>query len=168
MRKQSEATTSYRRHRVITEILCVVNTYNAQFPLEVYRFFKQINAQYITFLPLVEPQPGTLNGVSSISVPAEAWGRFLCTIFDEWVEEDIGKVKVQIFEEALRTAFKQEHSLCIFRPTCGDVPVLEHNGDFYSCDHFVDADHLLGNLKETPLAELLEDPKLRSSGRPSC
>jgi uncharacterized protein len=143
----------------------VVNAYNVQFPLQVYRFFKHINAQYITFLPLVEPQPDILNGVSSISVSAEAWGRFLCTIFDEWIEDDIGKVKVQIFEEALRTAFKQEHSLCIFRPTCGEVPVLEHNGDFYSCDHFVDAYHLLGNLRETSLAKLLEDPKLEMFGK---
>ncbi len=154
-----------QKHQVDTEILCVVNAYNVQFPLEIYRFLKQLKAQYITFLPLVEPQPGALNGVSSISVSAEAWGRFLCTIFDDWIEEDIGKVKVQIFEEALRTAFKQEHSLCIFRPTCGEVPVLEHNGDFYSCDHFVDADHLLGNLRETPLAELLENPKLVMFGK---
>jgi len=154
-----------QKHRVDTEILCVVNAYNVQFPHQVYRFFKQLKAKYITFLPLVEPQPGTLNGVSSISVSAEAWGRFLCTIFDEWIEDDIGKVKVQIFEEALRTAFKQEHSLCIFRPTCGEVPVLEHNGDFYSCDHFVDAYHLLGNLRETSLAKLLEDPKLEMFGK---
>ncbi|MGD0803351.1 MAG: anaerobic sulfatase maturase [Candidatus Bathyarchaeia archaeon] len=154
-----------QKHRVDTEILCVVNAYNAKLPLEIYRFFKQLNAQYITFLPLVEPQPDTLSGVSNISVSAEAWGRFLCTIFDEWIEDDIGKVKVQIFEEALRTAFKQEHSLCIFRPTCGEVPILEHNGDFYSCDHFVDADHLLGNLEETSLAKLLEDPKLATFGK---
>ena len=153
-----------RKHNVQTELLCVVNAYNAQFPLRVYRFFKKIRAQYLTFLPLVEPQPGAANGVSDISVPPEAWGRFLCTIFDEWVEEDVERVKVQIFEEALRIAFRQEHFLCIFRPTCGDVPVLEHNGDFYSCDHFVDAEYLLGNLKETPLATLLEDPKLRKFG----
>jgi len=105
-----------------------------------------------------------VNGVSDISVPAEMWGRFLCAIFDEWIDQDIGRVKVQIFEEALRTSFNQEHSLCIFRPTCGDVPVLEHNGDFYSCDHFVDKEHLLGNLKATSLAELLESSKLKEFG----
>jgi len=152
------------KHRVYTDILCVVNAYNVQFPLQVYRFFKQINAQYITFLPMVEPQPDTKGGVSHISVQAEAWGRFLCTIFDEWRDQDIGQVKVQIFEEAARTAFNQEHSLCIFRPTCGDIPVIEHNGDFYSCDHFVDVEHCLGNIKETPLVELLESPAQRAFG----
>jgi uncharacterized protein len=154
-----------QKHRVDTDILCVVNAHNVQFPLEVYRFFKRINAQYITFLPMVEPQPDARGGVSPISVPAEAWGEFLCAVFEEWRGQDIGRVKVQIFEEAARTAFDQEHSLCIFRPTCGDIPVVEHNGDFYSCDHFVDVEHRLGNIKETPLVELLESPAQRAFGR---
>jgi uncharacterized protein len=142
----------------------VVNAHNVQFPLKVYRFFKQINARYITFLPLVE-LASRESGSSKISVPSEAWGQFLCTIFNEWIDKDIGRVKVQIFEEATRTAFNQEHSLCIFRPICGDIPVIEHNGDFYSCDHFVDGEHRLGNLKETPLIELLESPQQREFGR---
>ena len=154
-----------QKHGVYTDILCVVNAHNVQFPLQVYRFFRQNNAQYITFLPMVEPQQDTRGGVSPISVPAEAWGAFLCAIFDEWRDQDIGRVKVQIFEEAARTAFNQEHSLCIFRPTCGDIPVIEHNGDFYSCDHFVDVEHRLGNIKETPLVELLESPAQRAFGR---
>jgi len=148
-----------QKHGVYTDILCVVNAHNVQHPLDVYRFFKQINAKYITFLPCVDPVPG-----SELSVPSEAWGEFLCTIFDDWVEKDIGEVKVQVFEEALRTAFNQEHSLCIFRPTCGDIPVMEHNGDFYSCDHFVDPEHLVGNLNETPLVELLESSQQRAFG----
>ena len=152
-----------QKHGVYTDILCVVNAHNVQFPLQVYRFFKQLNAQYITFLPLVEPD--NKGGVSHNSVPAEAWGKFLCTVFDEWTDRDIGRVKVQIFEEAARIAFNQEHSLCIFRPTCGDIPVVEHNGDFYSCDHFVDVEHHLGNIKETPLVELLESPAQRAFGR---
>ena len=152
-----------QKHGVYTDILCVVNAYNVRFPLQVYRFFKQIDAKYISFLPMVEPQPDS-GGVSHISVPAEAWGRFLCAIFDEWREQDIGRVKVQIFEEATRTAFNQEHSLCIFRPTCGDIPVIEHNGDFYSCDHYVDVEHRLGNIKETSLVELLESPVQRAFG----
>ena len=153
-----------QQHRVYTDILCVVNAQNVQHPTEVYRFFKQINAQYISFLPLVEPQPDAEGGVSHHTAPAEAWGIFLCTIFDEWRDQDIGQIKVQIFEEAARTAFNQEHSLCIFRPACGDIPVIEHNGDFYSCDHFVDAEHCLGNIKETPLIELLESPAQRAFG----
>jgi uncharacterized protein len=154
-----------KKHGVSTDILCVVNSHNVQFPLRLYRFFKQINAGYITFLPLVELHPESENSVNNISVPSKAWGQFLCSIFDEWVDHDIGRVKVQIFEEALRTAFNQEHSLCIFRPTCGDIPVIEHNGDFYSCDHFVDAEHCLGNISSTPLVELLESKVQRAFGR---
>jgi uncharacterized protein len=114
---------------------------------------------------LVEPQLETKEGVSPISVSAKDWGIFLCTIFDEWRDQDIGQVKVQIFEEAARTAFNQEHSLCIFRPICGDIPVVEHNGDFYSCDHFVDVEHYLGNIEETSLVELLESPAQRAFGK---
>jgi uncharacterized protein len=153
-----------QKHGVYTDILCVVNAHNVRFSLQVYRFFKQINAQHISFLSMVESQPDTEGGVSPITVQAEAWGRFLCTIFDEWRDEDVGRVKVQIFEEAARTAFNQEHSLCIFRPTCGDIPVVEHNGDFYSCDHYVDDEHRLGNITETPLVELLESPAQRAFG----
>jgi len=154
-----------QKHRVYTDILCVVNAYNVQFPLKVYRFFKQVNAKFINFLPMVEPQPNAEGGVSHTSVPAEAWGIFLRTIFDEWRDQDIGQVKVRIFEEAARIAFNQEHSLCIFRPTCGDIPVVEHNGDFYSCDHFVDIEHCLGNIKEKQLVELLESPAQRAFGK---
>jgi len=154
-----------RQHKVLNEILCVVNSNNVQYPTQVYRFFKQIKAQYVTFLPMVEPQPDAENGVSHITVPADAWGVFLCDIFDEWRDQDIGQIKVQIFEEAARTAFNQEHTLCIFRPTCGDVPVIEHNGDFFSCDHYVDAEHKLGNIRKTPLVELLESPAQRAFGQ---
>jgi len=154
-----------QRHRVPTDILCVVNAHNVRYPLQVYRFFKQIDAQHITFLPMVKMQPDASGNVDPLSVPSEAWGAFLCSIFDEWRNRDIGRVKVQIFEEAARTAFDQEHSLCIFRPTCGDIPAVEHNGDFYSCDHYVDVEHRLGNIMETPLVELLESPAQRAFGR---
>jgi len=154
-----------RKHRVHTDVLCVVNAYNVSFPLQVYGFFKQIKADYVNFLPLVDPQLTSKSRVSPLSVPSEAWGAFLCAVFDEWIDKDIGRIKVQVFEEATRTAFNQEHSLCIFRPTCGDIPVVEHNGDFYSCDHFVDSEHRLGNIKDTPLIELLESPAQRSFGK---
>jgi uncharacterized protein len=154
-----------QQHQIDCDILCVVHAHNVRHPTQVYRFFTQINAQYVTFLPLVEPQPDIEGSVSSRTVPAEAWGAFLCTIFDEWMSQDIGRIKVQIFEEASRTAFNQDHSLCIFRPTCGDVPVIEHNGDFFSCDHFVDIEHNLGNIQETPLVELLESPEQRAFGQ---
>ncbi len=154
-----------RQYRVPCDILCVVHEQNVQYPTEVYRFFKQIEAGYIGFLPLVERLPDVDAGVSPRTVPAEALGTFLCTIFDEWLREDIGRVKVQIFEEAAATAMGQEHSLCVFRKTCGDVPVIEHNGDFFSCDHFVDNEHRLGNIREIPLVELLESQAQRAFGR---
>jgi uncharacterized protein len=98
-------------------------------------------------------------GVSPHTVPAEAFGTFLCTIFDEWMRRDIGRITVQIFDEASRPARGLDHSLCIFRETCGDIPVVEFNGDFYSCDHFVDEQHRLGNIRGSPLSELLESPR---------
>jgi uncharacterized protein len=153
-----------QQHRVPCDILCVVHAENVRHPTEVYRFFKQIGAQYIGFLPLVELQPEGNSDVSRRTVPAEAWGSFLCTVFDEWKSRDIGKAKVQLFEEAARTAFGQDHALCIFRKTCGEIPVVEHNGDFFSCDHFVDAGHRLGNIQETPLVDLLEGQAQRAFG----
>jgi uncharacterized protein len=152
------------RHGVPTDILCVVGPHNVRRPAEVYRFFKSIGASYLTFLPLIEPMPGAPGGVSPDTVPADAWGEFLCAVFDEWVETDIGRIKVQIFEEATRTAFGLEHSLCIFRPVCGDIPVLEISGDLYSCDHFVDEGHRLGNIRGTPLVGLLESLEQRAFG----
>jgi uncharacterized protein len=154
-----------QKHRVYTDILCVVNAYNVRYPTCVYHFFKQIKAPYVSFLPLVEPQPNARGGVSSRTVPAEAFGIFLCTIFDEWINQDIGRIKIQIFEEAARIAFGQDHSLCIFRETCGDIPVIEHNGDFFPCDHFVVPGYCLGNIIEIPLVELLESPKQRAFGQ---
>jgi uncharacterized protein len=150
-----------QRYGVPTEILCVVNSSNVRYPLDVYRFFREMGARYITFLPLVEQTDGQ---VHPLSVPAHDWGSYLCTIFDEWRDHDIGRVKVQIFEEATRIAFNMEHSLCIFRPTCGDIPVVEHNGDYYTCDHYVDKSHHLGNIHETPLVQLLESPQQRAFG----
>jgi uncharacterized protein len=154
-----------REHRIPVDILCVVHAENVWHPTEVYRFFKQIGAQYLGFLPLVEREPDEEAGISYRTVSAEAWGHFLCTIFDEWKREDIERIKVQIFEETARTAFGQEHALCIFRKTCGEIPVVEHNGDFFSCDHFVDPDHRLGNIRETPLVDLLESPAQRAFGQ---
>ncbi len=129
--------------------------------LQVYRFFKSIGVKYLSFLPLVE-RVG--EGVGERTVPPEAFGAFLCTIFDEWLAEDIGSVKVQIFEEAARTAFGQDHSLCLFRPTCGDIPMVEYNGDVYACDHFVLPAQRVGNIADTPLAEILGSDRLAAFG----
>ena len=154
-----------RKHRIACDILCVVHSQNVHHPNEVYRFFKQIKATHIGFLPLVEPRPDMDGTVSSSTVPSEAFGAFLCTIFDEWMSQDIGQVFIQIFEEAARAALGQEQTLCIFKKTCGDVPVIEHNGDFFACDHFVDRDHHLGNIRGTRLLDLIESPTQRAFGQ---
>jgi len=153
-----------KQHGVSTDVLCVVTSANVTRPADVYGFFKDIGVSCVTFLPLVIPRDSASGGVSPDSVPPEAWGNFLCAVFDEWQGCDIGRIRVQIIEEAARTAFGQEHSLCIFRPVCGDIPVVERNGDFYTCDHYVDAEHRLGNIRETPLVALLESPAQRAFG----
>jgi uncharacterized protein len=118
----------------------------------------------MTFLPLVVQQPGSLTGVNTESVPANEFGLFLKEVFDEWVEKDIGKIKIQIFEEVLRSAFNQEHTLCIFKENCGGVPVIEHNGDFYSCDHFVDKEHCLGNINDNSIVYYLDSAEQNAFG----
>ena len=151
------------RHRVHCDVLCVVHNQNVRQPAAVYRFFRDIGVQFLQFLPLVARQGE--REVSAQSVPAQAYGTFLCTIFDEWVRRDIGRVNIQNFDEATRPFLGMEHALCVSAQICGNIVVLEHNGDVYSCDHFVDAQHRLGNIRETPLAELLESPALLEFGR---
>jgi len=148
-------------HRVHCDVLCVVHDRNVRHPTQVYRFFKDIGVEFLQFLPLVEKVNG---GVSPRTVPAEAFGDFLCTIFDEWVRHDVGKIAIQIFDEAARPAAGLDHSLCIFRETCGDVPVVEHNGDFFSCDHFVEPEYRVGNIGDRHLGDLVESPAQRAFG----
>jgi uncharacterized protein len=150
---------------ITTEILCVVSSFNSSDPLSIYNFFKSAGARYITFLPLVVRDQSSLTGVTEDSVVPAEFGRFLAAIFDEWIEKDIGSITVQVFEEALRPAFDREHTLCIFKPECGRVPVVEHNGDFYSCDHFVDKEHLVGNINDSTIIRLLNDPRQLSFGK---
>ena len=153
-----------RAHGVNPEVLCVVNSCNVNHPVVVYDFFKMLGAQYITFLPLVEKVSTGAELVSKASVPALEFGLFLSAIFDEWVKKDIGVVQVQIFEEALRTAFDQEHTLCIFKERCGGVPVVEYTGDFYSCDHYVEKNGSLGNILDHSLTHYLNQPTQQAFG----
>jgi uncharacterized protein len=146
-----------QKHNIPTEILCVVNSGNVMHPLVVYNFFKQLGARYITFLPLVNRIPESESKVTRDTVPSLDFGVFLCKVFDDWVEKDIGKIKIQVFEEMIRPAFSQEHTLCIFKEKCGAVPVLEHNGDFYSCDHYVDDRHFVGNIMNSTVSGFLDD-----------
>jgi uncharacterized protein len=150
-----------QKYKIHCDVLCVVHDRNVRQPAAVYRFFKEIGVQFLQFLPVVV-RPG--QAVGAESVPAEAYGEFLCAIFDEWVRRDIGRIHIQLFAEAERPFLGEEHALCLFRERCGDVVVVEHNGDFYACDHFVDPQHRIGNICETPLVDLLESPALRAFG----
>jgi len=173
---------------VDVNILCTVHAANADHPLEVYRFFRdELGAQYVQFIPIVErateetlpladqgwseraggdrplyTQMGEL--VTSRSVKPEQYGRFLIAIFDEWVRRDVGKVFVNSFDAALANWIGQP-SLCIFQPTCGKALALEHNGDLYSCDHFVEPAYLLGNIQETQMVELVASDQQRKFGQ---
>ena len=158
----SRAVNGYKlllKNKIVPEILCVINSENVKHPIKVYDFFRKLGARYITFLPLVERMPGQPYGVSDATVPSLAFGIFLSRIFDKWIQDGIGEIKIQIFEEAARTAFNQDHTLCIFKKTCGGVPVIERNGDFYSCDHYVDKEHLIGNIREKSINDLLNNPQ---------
>lgn len=151
-----------KKYKVDFNILCVVNNYNAKYPLEVYNFFKEIAADFIQFIPLVEAENGKL--VGDRSVEAEDYGYFLISIFNQWVQDDYGKIYIQIFEEAVRVWAGYRAGLCVFSKTCGNAEVMEHNGDLYSCDHFVFEQYKLGNIKETPLLELVNSGWQRDFG----
>jgi uncharacterized protein len=146
-------------HHVEFNILCTVNARNGDHPLEVYRFFRdELDAHYIQFIPIVELNNETGfqegNAVTDRSVGPVQWGNFLIDIFDEWIKRDVGETFVVNFDGALAGWLGMAGTLCIFGPTCGAALALEHNGDLYSCDHFVEPDYHLGNILTKPLSEL--------------
>jgi uncharacterized protein len=162
-----------QKHGVEYNILVAVNRTNADHPLEVYRFLRdEAKTTWMQFIPVVERiddegqtiyQKGSR--VSERSVRPEQFGRFLIQIFDEWVHHDVGNMYVQTFEAAVRNWLRMPSSgMCVFEATCGLGLALEHNGDLYSCDHFVEPDYLLGNIIETPLAEMVASRKQRQFG----
>jgi uncharacterized protein len=159
-----------QKHRVDTNILCAVHAANESHPLEVYRFFRDtLQARFIQFIPIVErlePRTGSPAEalVSARSVQPAAFGRFLVEVFDEWLRHDVGRVFLQTFDSALASWYGVPPSLCIFQETCGLSLVLEHNGDLYACDHFVDPAHRLGNILETPMRALVDSPRQRQFG----
>lgn len=183
-----EAWELLKRHGVDVNVLCTVHSANQDRGLEVYRFFRDaLGAEFIQFIPIVErateddlalaergwharvggdrplyEQKG--DRVTSRSVSPEAYGRFLCGVFDEWVARDVGQVFVQMFDVTLGAYFGM-HSLCIFAPTCGEAMALEHNGDLYACDHFVEPRYRLGNILERRLEDLVALPQQRKFGR---
>jgi len=176
-----------RRHAVEFNILCTVNAANQEHGRTVYRFFRdELGARWVQFIPIVErataetidianqgwsEQPGrqrllytqTGNLVTERTVGGMQYGRFLVDVFEEWVRHDVGKVYVQLFDVTLEAYFGR-HLLCIHAPTCGYGPALEHNGDLYSCDHFVEPRFKLGNIHETHMLELVASPAQRKFG----
>jgi uncharacterized protein len=152
-----------QKHGVDFNVLCVVNRVNADHPLQVYRFFRNEWVEFIQFIPAVERTPD--NGVTDWTVRPEQWGNFLCTIFDEWVRNDVGRIFVQQFEVALEAWLGFEPSLCVHARTCGNCLAMEHNGDLFSCDHFVYPDYYLGNIMEAPITQLVASPFQREFGR---
>ncbi len=159
-----------QEHKVEFNILCTVNAKNADHPLAVYRFFRdELGAHYIQFIPIVERnnEKGFQEGktVTDRSVEPARWGRFLIEIFDEWVKRDVGQTFVVNFDGALAGWLGIAGTVCVFGPTCGLGLALEHNGDLYSCDHFVEPNHLLGNILVTPMAELVASGKQQRFGQ---
>jgi uncharacterized protein len=159
-----------QKHKVDFNILCTVNAANGEHPLDVYRFFRdELGVEYLQFIPVVErvSERGFQEGreVTDRSVRPEQYGKFLIDIFDEWVRHDVGRMFVQQFDGTLMAWLRGQSSLCIFRRTCGEGVALEHNGDVYSCDHFVEPDYLLGNIAEKPLIELVGSEAQRRFGQ---
>ena len=159
-----------QKHNVEFNILCTVNAKNADHPLDVYRFFRdELRAQYIQFIPIVERDNKTGyqegNNVTERSVRPDQWGLFLTEIFDEWAKRDVGQTFVLNFDGALAGWLGKAGTICIFGRTCGLGVVLEHNGDLYSCDHFVEPKYFLGNILQTPMAELVASEKQRTFGQ---
>ena len=153
-----------QKHDVEYNVLTTVNAVNGDFPLEVYRFLRdEVGTTWMQFIPVVERvdengDPAFLDGtqVSERSVGAEQFGRFLSVAFDEWVRNDVGSVFVQTFEATARNWVGLASSgMCVFNETCGLGVALEHNGDLYSCDHFVEPEYLLGNIKEVDMGDLV-------------
>lgn len=177
-----------RKHEVDFNILCTVNAANQHHGRAVYRFFRdELGAKWIQFIPIVERAteqtisiankgwsevPGekrllytqTGNLVTERTVGPEQYGSFLIDVFEEWVRRDVGQVYVQLFDVTLE-AFFGRHMLCIHAPTCGYGPALEHNGDLYSCDHFVEPKHLLGNIHKTHMLTMVASPEQRKFGQ---
>jgi uncharacterized protein len=159
-----------KKHRVEFNILCCVHAANAGHPLEVYRFLRdEVGAQFMQFIPIVERENESdfqeEDRVTPRSVKGQGYGKFLSAVFDEWVRRDVGRVFVQIFDVALAAWVNQPPGLCVFQETCGLALAMEHNGDLYACDHFVEPRYRLGNIQEIPLAQMVGSEQQRIFGQ---
>ena len=157
-----------KKHGVEWNAMAVVNAYNANHPLEFYRFFKENGCQFLQFTPIVERLTRHEDGrtlasladkdeipLSEASVTPEQWGYFLCAIFEEWVRKDVGKIFVEIFDCTLANWMGVSPGICAYSKECGHAGVMEHNGDVYSCDHFVFPEYKLGNIRDLSLIDML-------------
>lgn len=167
-----------KKHQVEWNAMAVVNAYNANHPLEFYHFFKDNGCQYLQFTPIVERLTKHQDGrtlasladdkeipLADFSVTPEQWGNFLCAIFDEWVRNDVGKMFVEIFDCTLANWMGVLPGICAYSKNCGHAGVMEHNGDVYSCDHFVFPEYKLGNIRDHTLIEMLYGDKQHAFSR---
>ena len=167
-----------KKHRVEWNAMAVVNAYNAEHPLEFYHFFRDNGCQYLQFTPIVERLTEHEDGrtlasladdreipLADASVTPQLWGNFLCTIFDDWVRHDVGKTFVEIFDCTLANWMGVLPGICAYSKECGHAGVMEHNGDVYSCDHFVFPEYKLGNIREQSLIDMLYGEKQQAFSR---
>lgn len=167
-----------KKHRVEWNAMAVVNAYNAEHPLEFYHFFRDNGCLYLQFTPIVERLTEHEDGrtlasladdreipLADASVTPQQWGNFLCTIFDDWVRHDVGKTFVEIFDCTLANWMGVLPGICAYSKECGHAGVMEHNGDVYSCDHFVFPEYKLGNIREQSLIDMLYGEKQQSFSR---
>lgn len=180
-----------KTHGVEFNTLTVVNNVNVRQPLELYHFLKHVGSGFIQFIPLVERTPELRHHVLKMtlaeppsadtlaeenltvtpwSVDAAQYGTFLTIIFDQWIRHDVGKVFVQLFDVVLGAWVGVGGGLCVFAEKCGRALAVEHNGDIYSCDHYVYPAYRLGNLMTTPLREMVDSPQQLKFGmdKSSC
>lgn len=166
-----------KKHGVEWNAMAVVNDYNADYPLEFYHFFKELDCRYIQFSPIVERifthQDGRHlasisqhddGGLAEFSVTPEQWGNFLCTIFDEWVREDVGRFYIQLFDSTLANWIGEQPGVCTMAKSCGHAGVMEFNGDVYSCDHFVFPEFKLGNIRNQTLTGMMYSERQNAFG----
>ena len=176
-RKVMQGINLLKKHGVEWNAMAVVNDFNADYPLDFYHFFKEIECRYIQFAPIVErilprkdgrhlASPMDANGapLADFSVSPEQWGNFLCTIFDEWVRHDVGQYFIQLFDATLANWIGEQPGVCTMARTCGHAGVMEYNGDVYSCDHFVFPDYKLGNIRTSTLVEMMYSPRQQQFG----
>ena len=167
-----------KKHRVEWNAMAVVNAYNAEHPLEFYHFFRDNGCLYLQFTPIVERLTEHEDGrtlasladdreipLADASVTPAQWGNFLCTIFDDWVRHDVGKTFVEIFDCTLANWMGVLPGICAYSKECGHAGVMEHNGDVYSCDHFVFPEYKLGNIREQSLIDMLYGEKQQAFSR---